>query len=539
MKGPRRDLRSAVSSPRLSGEELAARIQRILASRGLTLSDVSRESRLQYGGDTAYRIPHHFYADLRSEGFSPRMEQVLAFSAISNYRLVEWLAVFGFRLDELSSLAASLPAERTRLLDTQVYDDEARIAWFRSKSFGGPLPPIAPLGEVLEPGPLPQLKSLLPRGPSPFLYAKVGHQDAFAFPDLFPGSIVRVDTRLSRKPSVAMSQPLYLVEHSNGLTCCRLHISKGNLLTLRSTELPYAEVALQLGRDARILGTLDLEFRFLANTPSPEVPRELALFWNPQPIPPLSTKRGFAQLAAEGRRRVGLSLREASARSRRIAEVLGDERFFCARTTLAAYEQNGASPRHIHKILAVCALYSLAFREVLGAAGGRVDRLGQEPIPRPIFESRPNLSSGAREQRQSDLGAKGFLSDLLEKFEEIPFFLRNSLAALTGLPHLSLRDIVWLGANRASFHPCLAGAVLTAVNGREKKPPLIAKGVLRDQPLYLLLRRDGSYLCARCTLEDKALVIHPFADGFEQPVRLRNGVDAEVVGKLAAVLRKL
>jgi len=522
-----------------SGEEIAVRIQQVLASRGLTLADVSRESRLHYGENRVHHISHHFYADVRTKSFSPRIEQVLAFSAITNYRLVDWLAVFGFRLDELSSLAASLPAERTRLLDTQVYDDEARIAWFRSKSFRGPLPPIAPLGEVLEPGPLPQLKSLLPRGPSPFLYAKVGRQDAFAFPDLLPGSIVRVDTRLSRKPSVAVSQPLYLVEHSNGLTCCRLHISKGNLLTLRSTELPYAEVALQLGRDARILGTLDLEFRFLAKTPSPEVPRKLALFWNPQPLPLLSTTRGFSQLAAEGRSRVGLSLREASARSRRIAEVLGDERFFCARATLAAYEQNGAPPHHIHKILAVCVLYSVTFREALGAVGGRVDKLGQEPIPRPIFESRPNLSSRAREQRQSDLGTKGFLSDLMEEFEEIPLFLRNSLAALTGLSHLSLRDVVWLGGNRASFHLNLTGAVLAAVNGREKKPPLMGKGVLRDQPLYLLLHRDGSYLCARCTLEGKALVIHPFADGFEQPVRLRNGVDAEVVGKLAALLRKL
>jgi len=540
MNAPPHAPRSAVSPERTSEEETIVRIQQVLASRGLTLSAVSRASRLRYPNNTAWHIPHHFYADLRTKGFSPRIEQVLAFSVITDYRLVDWLALFGFRLDDLARLPASLPTKRTILLDSSIYDDEVSIEWFRSKPASGSLPAIAPLGQFLEPGPLQPLKSLLPRSPSPFLYAKVGRRDAFAFPDLLPGSIVRVDTRFSREQlfRTADSQSLYLVEHPMGLSCCRLHFSGNNSVTLRSTELPFAEVALQLGREVRLLGKIDLEFRFLETEPSPEVTHELAVFAIPQPLRSIPTKTGFAEFAKRARGRTGLSLREASARSRLVADAFGDVRYFCARGTLSAYETAGGPPRHIHKILALCVLYSLSFSQVLSAASANTEGLGREPIPPAMLGRQPMLSRYDPQQRPDEF-AHDFLSGFAKELEEIPFFLRNSLSALTGRGGLSLRDFVWLRGQRTSFHPYLRRALLGVVDRRQRRPPSVGTKRLWDEPLYVLLRRDGSYLCARCVLQDKTLVVPPFADGFERPVILRDGVDAEVVGKLAALVRRL
>jgi len=59
------------------------------------------------------------------------------------------------------------------------------------------------------------------------------------------------------------------------------------------------------------------------------------------------------------------------------------------------------------------------------------------------------------------------------------------------------------------------------------------------QPLYILLLRDGTYLLAGCSLEAGTLIVHPFADGFSRPQMLRNGVDAEVVGKVTTLFRWL
>jgi transcriptional regulator with XRE-family HTH domain len=531
---------STTSPERASAEEIVLRIQQVLASRGLTLSEASRESRLRYPNDTAYRIPHHFYADLRSKAFSPRMEQVLALSAITNYRLVDWLGLFGFRLDDLAGLAASLPAQRTVLLDSSVYDDEVPIEWFRSKVTSESLPAIAPLGQFLQSGPVLPLKFLLPQEPSPFLYAKVGRQDAFAFPDLLPGSIVRIDTRFSRKHLLGTpaSQSLFLVEHSKGLTCCRLHLSGRNFVTLRSTELPFAELALQLGSEARLLGKLDLEFRFLENAASPEVAHELAVFGTPQPLPSIPHKIGFAEFAKEARHRTGLSLRDASARSRLVAEALSDARYFCGRGTLSAYETTGKLPRRIHKILALSAVYSLGFWNALGAAVGTTEGLGRDPIPPAIQGSQSTRTPNDQTQPRAE-SAQDFLSSFAKELEEIPFFLRNSLSALTGLDGLSLRNFVRLRGQRTSFHPYLRDALLGVVDRRQRRPPPVGTKRLWEEPLYVLLRRDGSYLCARCALQEKTLVVPPFADGFERPVVLRDGVDAEVVGKVAALVRRL
>ena len=537
MKAPRRILPLVSEHP--SGEETAVRIQQVLASRGLTLSAVSRESQLRYGENGAYRIPHHFYADMRTETFSPRMEQVLAFSTITNYRLMDWLAVFGFPLDDLVRIMASLPTERTILLDSEVYNDEAPIAWFRSKVIREPLPVIAPIGQFLEPLLPRPLKSVLSPKPSPFLYAKVGLQDAYAFPDLLPDSIVRIDTRFSHKELVSGtdSQHIFFVEHSHGFACCRVHVSGKNFITLRSTELPFAEVALRLGPEARVLGRLDLEFRLLASDRSPAVAQELAIFRTPHPLAPLSATQGFAEFVRRARDRAGLSLRGASVRSRFVAEAMHDARYFCGKGTLSAYEISGKPPRHIHKLLGLCVLYSVNFQDVLGTAVGKTQDLGRDPVPLALLGSQSSRAPNNRVQPGEFAGS--FLSGIAQEIEEIPFFLRNSLSALTGIERLSLRDVVWLGGQRHSFHPYLRGALIAFVDRKQTKPPSSGKKRLWEEPLYVLLRRDGSYLCARCTLQDKLLVLPPFADGFERPVGLRKSVDAEVIGKVVALVRRL
>jgi hypothetical protein len=522
---------------------VAARIHRILAGRGFTLLDISRESRRRYPHTPAYWIPHHFYVDLAVAGFSPRLEQVFAFSAISGYRLVDWLGVFGVRLDAAPPLAAQLPTERTIMLDAEIYDPEASIEWFSSKPTSGPPPAIAPLGQLLAMGGRRPLRVLLSKKPSPFLYAKVGRQDAFAFPDLLPGSIVRIDTRRGARGAGngASLNPktVFLVEHSHGLTCCRLHSSRKNQVTLRSVELPYAEVELQLGRETRILGALDWEFRFLENTPIPEVPPTLATFWTPQPLSSVVGNPELHRLVGQARGRAGLSLREASARSKRIVQALGDDRYFCTRGALAAYETSGMPPRHIHKIFAICVLYSLGFWDVLAAAGLKRDAAGQQQIPADKVAERSNSVRSKKTIPELDSGRNGFLSRLVDEFEEIPFFLRAALSPLTGLHRVSLRDLIWLGGQRRSLHPYLRSAVFAAIHRQSKKPTFTPGKPLWGQPLHLLLLRDGSYICAGCSLENDNLIVHPFANGFERPVRLRNQADAEAVGKVVALLRKL
>jgi hypothetical protein len=542
VKGSRAS-RSPALSDRAPGESTAERVERILATRGLTLSEVSRELRERYARTPHYLVPHNFYYDLGLAGYTPRIEQILALSRISNYRLTDWLAVFGLHLDDLPRLQAEFPSPRTSLLDHTAYDRAAWIGWFRDVTGRTDPPAVAPLGQLLTPAHPRRADSLVAAEASPFLYAKIGHEDAFAFPDLLPGSIVRADSRgtdeLLRSMQSKNSERLFLVEHPQGFLCCRLHARSKGKVTLRASTLPFAQTELRLGSEGRILGVLDWELRPF-NFLRPEVPTASMKFLTPQALTVAGTEPGLRGLLKRARFRSGLSIRSASAKSRWIAEALRDKRYFCAPGSLTGFETRPRLPVHIHKILSVCVLYSLGFWELLAVAGLDTGDSGHEPIPDELIGRRtPDFPPTANEAAAGNNKQQGFLSSLVARFEEIPLFLRHSLPAITGLPGLSLRDLFWTGGRIASLHPYLQDALLVSVNRRLKKPVFLKRNSLWEQPLYILLLRDGRYLLAGCSVEGRTLVVHPFADGFSRPQMFQHGVDAEMVGKVTALFRRL
>ena len=60
-----------------------------------------------------------------------------------------------------------------------------------------------------------------------------------------------------------------------------------------------------------------------------------------------------------------------------------------------------------------------------------------------------------------------------------------------------------------------------------------------EQPLYMVLKRDGTYLCGTCVLQHGVLSIRPQSEQAYSPIELRNGIDAEVIGQVTATLRRL
>jgi hypothetical protein len=528
--------------PHAPGRVAAERTAAILATRGLALSDVSRESQRRYRRNSRYHIPHNFYFQMYSAGLSPTLHQVFALSELSNYLLSDWLSVFGFRLDDISHLQATLPRRRTALLDFSVYNPEGRIPWFTERP-GHPSPTdIVPLSQILEAVPPMRLSSLLPGTPSRFLYAKIGRQDCLAFPELLPGSIVRANPasieRLLAVSNGEITRHLFLVEHSHGFCCSRLHVAANNRVTLAANKLPFAQIELQLGVEARILGALDLELRPLTIPTEPEVPPALASLWKPVPLLPRFTLARAGTLLRNARLRAGLSFRQASEMSRQVAIALHDQRYFVSPASLSDYEVSDTPPRHIHKIFTICILYGLRFGDLAKAFGLDWSTTEREPIPEKWLDQR-----GAGDLREWQAGAgkpvalKRFPVPL-DRFEEIPFFLRDSLPSLSGLVDVSLRDVFWVEGSR-SLHTSLVRAILVVVNHRKKKPAIFRRKHPWEQPVYLILKRAGSYALSSCSLEKGMLVLRSYAKPFLRPEHLRNHVEAEIVGQVVTVLRSL
>jgi transcriptional regulator with XRE-family HTH domain len=536
----------------LSQWAIADRVRGILRAKGLTLYKASAIIRANYPREPGYHIPRNLYFQLRSAAWSPTIQQLLALSQLTGYHLADWLGVFGFHLDGISRVQIRLPQPRTVLLDSTVYDPHANIPWFRDRGASAVIPPIAPLSQLLEPTGSQLIAGLLTKAPSPYVYAKIGRQDAYSFPDLAPGSIVRADTRFvrrsERKGNAELTKAIFLVEHIRGICCCRLHFGTKNRITLRSTELPFASVELELGSQARILGIVDMEVRSLPSRKrrttrrcaEREVARDLARLWTPAPF-----VEGFAAKEAAfriryARGRAGLSLRQASEMSREIARAFEDRRYFASPGSLSEYEATSTPPRHIHKLFTLSILYSIRFRELLDWFGLEQNDTRTAAIPAewmtPLTKSRGKEVTPMIRGKGSP---GGFAGNTLKRLGELPLFLRESFASLSGLEGSSLRDVYWVGGNRETMHPLLNGSLFVILDRRKRRPRIFPRRGAWEQPLYLLRKRDGSYLMASCGMEDGAIVLHPYTDEFMPQERLRKTAEVDIIGEIVTVVRLL
>jgi hypothetical protein len=507
-------------------------VKAIIETKGLTLHGISQKSAALFGQGSPYFLHHNFYYELSLGTFSPSLYQLFALSRISNYRLFDWLHVFGLDVEKIPRMEILLPRKRTALLDSTLNDPNAWVRWLRNKP-GNIVFPIAPLSQVIELGAAIRQSKLRETNDANFLYAKIGTEDAFGFPDLLPGSIIRINP-FGAEHREMTSKHLFFVEHANGNFCGRLVSGADHQVTLVSTHLPYIEIALRIPRHAKILGVVDLEIRRLNHHPEPIIPAEFTRRWKPEPIDRGSQKISHFLISA--RRKAGLSLREASQLTREVAELLKDDRYFVSPSSLSDYETADAVPKHFQKSISLCLSYSIRFRSFLEAIGLREEEAGTDAIPDQFI---PRLEPDDAENSASEIEQRGFLGEFVSQMRDIPLFLRKSIDDLSGLPSTSLRGVFWVGGIRDPLHPYLANALLVSVD-RHKKLPRDSRSLpLWEQSLYVVIKRDGKYLIGPCGMENGSLVMHPDAEHLNLREELRIHRDAEVIGQVCTVVRKL
>ncbi len=526
--------------PRFSAD-VGERLRSILAQKGLSLSRASQISESLYGRSSPYFVPHNFYYDLRAETFTPNIHQFVALSRITGYRLPDLLRAFGTDLENIVRLQVALPSRRTILLDSSLVNPDAWIPWFQNRGGDASVPPVAPLRQLLRASGPRQIRSFFGTGfaaSTPrFLYAKIGQQDALAYPELPPGSVVRVNPNIPEdivpRTSRASSQ-YFLIEHSEGLFCCRLRAIGRAALVPVSDKLSYAQVELHRPQETRLLGLVDLEIRPSLQFDPPEVPPELARQWRPRS---LSGDVRVGTLVRDTRITMRISLREASRMSREISKILNDDRYFISPSSLCDYELLNTPPRRFHTAMSLCSLYGLPLQTLLKAIGIDMEETGTEPMPEQLVSGLSRAES--REDGVETIDRGGFLEHLLERSDEIPFFLRQSIESLSHLRDVSLDDFFWIGGKQDVLHPYLSNGLLALVNRRRRSPVHLAAKPLCQQPVYVLLKRDGTYLCACCGIENGTLVVHPYSKNFHHADVFRYRQDVEVVGQIVTIARKL
>ena len=130
--------------------DLAKRVKSILESKNLTLHSVSQRSAVLFGRSSPYFLQHNLYYDLRRGTFSPSLFQLFALSRISNYRLFDWMRVFGFDIEAIPRLQIQLSSARTILLDSSLDDPNSLVPWLHDSRAGLPPTSVIPFSQVLE-----------------------------------------------------------------------------------------------------------------------------------------------------------------------------------------------------------------------------------------------------------------------------------------------------------------------------------------------------------------------------------------------------
>jgi len=508
------------------------RVRSLLTARGLSLAELSRQSRQRFPANRLSRIPPNFYDVLRRPSFTPSLHQVYALSVITGYALADWLSVFGFSFDDAACFQASLPQKRTVELDARVYDPMAEVAWFArdtSASFGAQ---PAPFSDWLSEAVTRPLGSLSDRTTGSFRYLKIGSRDVYAFPELLPGSIVRVNAEISAERLLAKdnNERILAIAVGQRIFCGRLRPVRDGRVVLCSRQLSYPPMEWKLGSEVRILGYIDLEFRPLSLRQAPEVPANWRRPGEPR-RPQNSGSQRIGSLIRSARLRAGLSLLEASERTQLVARVLRHSLYFCAPATLSDLESGDLVPRHIHKWISVSAVYCISLAELTAAAGLSIERTTDH-------SSRMARRSGTSPGAPPPVGSP-FLGKIANDFQEIPFFLRKALPSYLELPNLAIQDFFWAGATENLAHPYLKKSAFLVIDPRSKTPTLSAGSPMWAQPFYLLELRSGRRLFAPCHVENGIVVARSCTANSVEILRLHHPSQVEILGKVVAAVRRL
>ena len=518
---------------------ISRRLKAFLHSLGMTVYQISQlTSRPPFGKGTRAYIRDAFYAEIES-GQTPDIHQLAALARLTGYSLVDWLAMFGYHVDDILRLQLQLHTEHTIVLPSTIYDPLVLTPWIRR--FDAPVDldrtqALVSVIEAMRHAPLGTLDQFNRRR---FLYARVGRRDDMMRPRLVPGSIVRVDpTRTTLEPPGG-PRSMYLVQHLGGLSCCYVEFQADQHVILLPDEVSPRVMRCRLGTEAVVLGAIDLELRQLQATfPNLSKPPREERHNGHARLPIAKRKQGAGVYARTTREQIGVSFREAQTITNRIAVHFDDKRYKIALGSLSDAETYDELPRHISKIFSMCIAYSMDLWQYLRAGGVPVDELNGAAIPRQFLnDEEPAVDSGQPTPMVLGSNQNEATEYVIERLGEVPFFLLPSVGSIIRQEQLSLDDVYIWGKREPVLHPLLDGVLMVVVNRRQRRvPDARAHLSAAEQPLFLIRAADKSYQAGTCVIDDGMMLVRPYSKS-RMPVLAYPARDIVVIGRISAVLR--
>jgi transcriptional regulator with XRE-family HTH domain len=242
----------------------------------------------------------------------------------------------------------------------------------------------------------------------------------------------------------------------------------------------------------------------------------------------------------EIRSRLGITTRDVTELSQKIAESQGNVEFSISNPWLTEIENSDAIPS-IYKLYSLSVIYHLKFGDILQLFGVDVQKIGKQqieirleethPTPIDVFDQSRTVSFPVRFDRGFDVDNTNLLSRMVEVWGEVPIAL---------IQHLDIRHSMYgyIGLKDLTLYPLLRPGSFVQVDQNIRKLHPFKWRTEYDRPIYFVELRDG-YACAWCELHDSQLTLipHPLSPcGIRQ---FKHGTEAEIVGRVTGVAMRI
>lgn len=242
----------------------------------------------------------------------------------------------------------------------------------------------------------------------------------------------------------------------------------------------------------------------------------------------------------EIRSRLGITTRDVTELSQKIAQSEGSEDFHISNPWLTEIENSDSVPS-IYKLFSLSIIYHLKFADLLRLFGVDVQKIAKQQIelqlqqthltPIEVLDRERSVSFPVRFDRGFEVTKTNLLSRMVEVWGEVPISL---------IEHFDVRHSLYgfIGLEDMTLYPLLRPGSFVQIDQNIKKIHPLKWRTEYDRPIYFVELRDG-YACSWCELHDSQLILipHPLSPcGIRQ---FKNGIEAEIIGQVTGVAMRV
>ncbi|HKV23365.1 MAG TPA: helix-turn-helix transcriptional regulator [Candidatus Acidoferrum sp.] len=242
----------------------------------------------------------------------------------------------------------------------------------------------------------------------------------------------------------------------------------------------------------------------------------------------------------ELRSRLGITTRDVTEKSQRIAEAEGNEEFYISNAWLTQIENTHATPS-IYKLYSISTIYHVRFTDLLLLFGVDLQKIGKHQLSLlPEHTQLTTMDTRELDQAQTvpvrfdrdfDQDKTNLLSRMVQVWGEIPVAL---------VQHLDIKhsQYGYVGLQDHTLFPLIRPGSFVQIDETLRKVRTFKWRSEFERPIYFVELRDG-YACSWCELQGNKLLLvpHPLS-----PCTIRQFVhrtDVEIVGQVTGVAMRI